>query len=30
MRVAPMHHHIDAVEPAFEEVLLGLEFERVR
>jgi hypothetical protein len=30
MRLAPMHHHIDAVEPAFEEVLLGLEFERVR
>jgi hypothetical protein len=30
MRVAPMHHHIDPVEPAFEEVLIGLELERVR
>jgi hypothetical protein len=25
-----MHHHIDPVEPAFEEVLIGLELERVR
>src|ERR1039458_9818200 len=30
MRMAPMHHHIDLVEPAFEEVLIGLELERVR
>jgi hypothetical protein len=29
MRVAPMHHRIDAVESAFEEVLIGLELERV-
>ena len=25
-----MHHHIDAVEPAFKEVPIGLELERVR
>jgi hypothetical protein len=25
-----MHHHIDPLEPAFEEVLIGLELERVR
>jgi hypothetical protein len=25
-----MHHHIDPVEPAFEELLIGLELERVR
>ncbi|HUI22691.1 MAG TPA: hypothetical protein VLZ74_16865 [Methylocella sp.] len=24
-----MHHHIDPVEPAFEEVLICLELERV-
>src|ERR1700730_1431083 len=30
MRVAPMHHHIDPVEPAFEKVPVGLELEPVR
>jgi hypothetical protein len=25
-----MHHHIDPVEPAFEEVPIGLELERIR
>jgi hypothetical protein len=30
MRVAPVHHDIDPVEPAFEEVPIGLELERVR
>src|SRR5580700_10159689 len=25
-----MHHYVDPVEPAFEEVLIGLELERVR
>ena len=29
MRVAPVHHDIDPVEPAFEEVPIGLELERV-
>ena len=30
MRVAPMYHHIDPLELAFEELPIGLELERVR
>jgi hypothetical protein len=30
MRVAPMHHHVDPVKSAFEELLIGPELERVR
>src|SRR3984893_9902214 len=30
MRVTPMHHHIDPVESAFEELPIGLELERIR
>jgi hypothetical protein len=30
MRVAPVNHDVDPVEPAFEEALIGLELERVR
>ncbi|HEV8014925.1 MAG TPA: hypothetical protein VGP48_05310 [Stellaceae bacterium] len=29
MRVAAMHHRIDAVEPAFEEAPIGVEFEGI-
>src|SRR5262245_14684556 len=30
MRMPPMHDDVDAVEPPFEEHLVGLKFERVR
>ena len=30
VRVATMHHNINAIEPAFEEVLIGLKFELIR
>ena len=30
MGVAAMHHHINPIEPAFEEALIGLELELVR
>src|SRR5471032_813055 len=30
MRVAPVHDHVDAIETAFEETLVGVELERVR
>ena len=30
MRVSAMHHDINPIKPAFEEVLIGIEFELVR
>ena len=30
MRVASMHHHVDPIKTASEELLIGLELERIR